>query len=341
MPAAGSALLSSSSRTMQRVGRLARLKPPRREAKTPPIVERCYQITHAAEAAGVYDLTDGDFRPTDTTLEQGIRRQHCYLLDQVGCTRPGFRLLEIGCGYGGLLKLARARGAHAVGVDVSQQPVDCGAAQGLRIFRCHYRDLLRADDWRGQFDGVVVNGVLEHWVQPEDVLAGRMDAIYRESFEIAHQMLDPETPNARYVTTAIHARRPIDPVDLLTPWRRHPMGSERQRLSQLHQWLGGYYPADGQLQTCAEPLFTLAVEQEGTDGYRIANELRRARITRGLYTRPKLLCRVARQLRRSPEATLTALRAYLFDRSWDWQFQGDDPPMKLLRHTWRAVRDPL
>src|ERR1043165_1705649 len=76
--------------------------------RDPPIrrVRLCYTLVHAAEAVGIRDLADGEFLSTDETLEAGIKRQLNYLLDQVGCDRPGFRLLELGCGYGHLLKLA-------------------------------------------------------------------------------------------------------------------------------------------------------------------------------------------------------------------------------------------
>ncbi len=74
-------------------------------------VQLCYTLMQAAEAVGIRDLADGEFLPTDKTLEDGIERQNHYLLDQVGCTRPGFRLLEIGCGYGRLLRMAWDRGA--------------------------------------------------------------------------------------------------------------------------------------------------------------------------------------------------------------------------------------
>jgi hypothetical protein len=33
------------------------------------------------------------------------------------------------------------------------------------------------------------------------------------------------------------------------------------------------------------------------------------------------------------------LQSYFIEKSWDWQFWGDNPPMKLLRHTWR--KQPL
>src|SRR5581483_7059747 len=104
--------------------------PARMELSQPPVsvpptqlVELCYTLVHAAEAVGIRDLADGEYRPGDTTLEQGIERQLNYLLDQAGCTRPGFRLLEIGCGYGHLLRLAQARGARAVGVNLSREQV--------------------------------------------------------------------------------------------------------------------------------------------------------------------------------------------------------------------------
>jgi cyclopropane fatty-acyl-phospholipid synthase-like methyltransferase len=299
------------------------------------LVQLCYTLVHAAEAVGIRDLADGQYLPSDTSLEEGIERQLNYLLDQVGCNRPGFRLLEIGCGYGHLLRLAKARGARAVGVNVSPEQVKYCHDHGSQVYCCDYRDLLEAAAWHGQFDGVIANGSLEHWVQPEDALAGRMNAIYHESFAIAHQALDPLAPEARYVTTAIHVKRDARPDDLLIPWRRHPRGSDRRHFSLLHHWMGGYYPRDGQLAACAEPYFWLEREVDGTLGYKIANDYRMARLLRGLYTNPKLVWRIARSLVRHPRVTSTMIQCYFIEKSWDWQFWGEDPPMKLLRHTWR------
>jgi hypothetical protein len=276
--------------------RMALPQPGMRVAAT-QLVKLCYTLVHAAEAVGIRDLSDGEYLPTDATLEEGIERQLNYLLDQVGCNRPGFRLLEIGCGYGHLLRLAKARGARAVGVNLS--------------------------------------GSLEHWVQPEDAQAGRMNPIYHESFAIAHKVLDPSAYDTRYVTTAIHVKRDVKPEYLLTPWYRQPRGSDRRHFSLLHSWMGGYYPVDGQLEECAGPYFSLETEVDGTLGYEIANDYRMARMVRGLYTNPKLVWRIARSLVRHPRVTGSMIECYFVEKSWDWQFQGEDPPMKLLRHTWR------
>lgn len=320
------------------VARASRLRSlPAPVSRIPPtrLVELCYTLVHAAEAVGIRDLADGEFEPADATLEAGIERQLNYLLDQVGCDRPGFRLLEIGCGYGHLLQLAERRGAQAVGVNISPEQVKYCQAQGLQVFCGNYRDLLYAESWHGQFDGVIANGSLEHWVQPEDVAAGLMEDIYRESFAIAHRLLDPRQADARYVTTAIHVLREVRPEYLLTPWRRHPRGSDRRHFSLLHHWMGGYYPVPGQLAACAQPYFALEREADGATGYRIANDFRMARMLRGLYTSPRLVWRIARSLLRHPRVTCTMIECYFIERSWDWQFQGDDPPMTLCRHTWR------
>ena len=227
--------------------RMALAQPTSRFAHT-KLVKLCYTLVHAAEAVGIRDLADGEFQPTDTTLEEGIERQLNYLLDQVGCNHPGFRLLEIGCGYGHLLRLAWQRGVRAVGVNVSPEQVKYCNGNGLQVYCCTYRDLLEATRWHGQFDGVIANGSLEHWVQPEDVQADRMKPIYHESFAIAHKVLDPSALEARYVTTAIHVKREVKPEYLLTPWYRQPRGSDRRHFSLIHNWMGGYYPVDGQLE---------------------------------------------------------------------------------------------
>jgi len=130
-------------------------------------------------------------------------------------------------------------------------------------------------------------------------------------------------------------KREVRPEYLLTWWYRHPRGSDRRHFSLLHNWMGGYYPVDGQLEECARPYFSLETEVDGTSGYKIANDYRMARMLRGLYTNPKLVWRIARSLVRYPRVTGTMIECFFVEKSWDWQFRGEDPPMKLLRHTWR------
>src|SRR3982074_103146 len=55
---------------------------------------------------------DGDF---SLSLEEAQRRKHEYVAEQIGI-EPGRRVLDLGCGWGGVLNYIRnvgARGAHA------------------------------------------------------------------------------------------------------------------------------------------------------------------------------------------------------------------------------------
>ncbi len=299
------------------------------------IVELCYTLMDVAKAVDIRDLADGEYESGNETLEQGIDRQNDYLLDQVGCNRAGFRLLEIGCGYGRLLRKAQDRGRVAVGVNISAEQVKYCNDRGSQVYCCNYRDLLTSPAWHGQFDGVIANGSLEHWVQPEDVQAGKMDDIYTESFHIAHKMIDPDATAARYVTTALHVPEKLNAIDLVTPWYRFPRGSAERQFSLLHQWFGGYYPIFGQLAECSQPYFSLDEETDGTLGYKIASEKRMQRMIRGLYSNPKLVWGITKSLVRHPWTTATLLQCYFIDQAWDWQFRGEVPPTTLLRQTWK------
>jgi cyclopropane-fatty-acyl-phospholipid synthase len=81
--------------------------------------------------------------------------------------RPGDRLLDLGCGWGGLARWAASRyGATVVGVTLSEQQYDAavaanasaGLADQVDIRLQHYRDL---DDPAG-FDKIVSVGMYEH-----------------------------------------------------------------------------------------------------------------------------------------------------------------------------------
>ncbi len=311
------------------------LPQPKMRIKPTKTVRACYTLLDTAGGSKALDLADGEFRPTDTTFKQGITRQLNYLLDEVGCNRPGFRLLEIGSGYGNLLKEAKKRGALAVGVNLSPEQVKFCNDNGLQTYLCNYRDLLNEKEWYGQFDGVIANGVLEHWVQPEDALTGKMNTIYNESFQIAHKMIDPNVADTRYVTTAIHVNRKVTPETFLGTWYKQPKGSDRRHFSLLHSWMGGYYPVEGQLEECAQPYFSLETEMDGTLGYKIANDYRRASLTRDFRTNPRKLWRFFRTLFRHYQQSRIMFQCYFVEKSWDWQFLGEDPPVKLLRHTWK------
>lgn len=96
--------------------------------------------------------------------------------------RPGMRVLELGCGWGGFASFAAERyGAHVTGYTVSKEQV---AWANARYAHLADRIDLRLDDYRnarGQYDAVVSIGLMEH-VGPKN---------YRGYMELVERCLAP------------------------------------------------------------------------------------------------------------------------------------------------------
>jgi cyclopropane fatty-acyl-phospholipid synthase-like methyltransferase len=299
-------------------------------------VVHCYSaVDRFFPACGLFDLTEGMYHG-DPTLpyEQAQTNQHDYLLDQILCG-AGCRVLDIGCGYGTLLARAKGRGAHAMGISVSPPQVRRCRQSGLDVRLLDYRAIPR--DWDGTFDGVIANGSIEHFVQPDDVAEGRADDVYRQLFATVHRLIDPASSARRLVTTTIHVLRPpSDPRAVLKRPSTFPRGSDDYHWSVLEHGWGGYYPELGQLRRCASGFFDLIEEVDGTEDYRLTSEEWLRRVRRALWS-PRVvmigLCSLP-DLVRSPRQFVTLLAGFLSSESWNWQFRGPNPPTRLLRQTW-------
>jgi cyclopropane-fatty-acyl-phospholipid synthase len=119
---------------------------------------------------------DGDF---SLTLEQAQRRKHDYVAEQIGI-EPGRRVLDLGCGWGGLLDYLRRIGATGVGVTLSSAQVAACLRHGLDVHLHDAREL--TPERFGRFDAVASLGAFEHFCSPEDYRAARQEEIYRRIF---------------------------------------------------------------------------------------------------------------------------------------------------------------
>ena len=305
---------------------------------TAPTVVACYSVyDYFFPALGFTDLTDGMYEgDTSRSYEAAQARQAEVLLDRAGVSRRN-RLVDIGCGYGRILRTAETRGAKAWGITVSPEQVRRNRAAGLDGRLQDYKHL--GPEWDGQFDAVIANGSLEHFVQAKDAVAGRDNDIYRHLFDTVHRLLDPASDSGRFVTTAIHFRERPDPREWLKPPSSHPWGSHNFHFARLTRSYGGWYPVRGQLEACAEGRFRLVHEEDGTEDYRITSEtwlnstrktLRSLKALRVCWAAlPAFLWR--------PIHTIRMLRCTLGSESWCWQFRGDPSPVVLLRQTWERI----
>ena len=102
---------------------------------------------------------------TTTTLEQAQANKHELVSRKLGL-EPGMRLLDIGCGWGGMvLHAAKEHGVRAVGVTLSKPQADLarkraaelGVGDLVEIRHADYRDV---DD--GPYDAISSIGMFEH-----------------------------------------------------------------------------------------------------------------------------------------------------------------------------------
>lgn len=108
--------------------------------------------------------TCGVFTAASDSLEEAQQRKFELVYAKLGL-RPGMRLLDVGCGWGGMMRTAARHGVQVVGVTLSGHQADWVEAmlarEGLddraRLWRMDYRAAPRE-----QFDAVCSIGMLEH-----------------------------------------------------------------------------------------------------------------------------------------------------------------------------------
>ncbi len=109
------------------------------------------------------------FRDPEMTLEQAQEAKKAHIAAKL-MIEPGMRVLDIGCGWGGMaITLARDHGARVVGVTLSEEQLKLGR-QRVREAGLEDRVELRLMDYRrveGPFDRIVSVGMFEHVGLPQ------------------------------------------------------------------------------------------------------------------------------------------------------------------------------
>ena len=201
---------------------------------------------------------DGDF---SLSLEDAQRRKHDYVAEQIGI-EAGRRVLDLGCGWGGLLNYSRNLGATGVGVTLSSAQAAACRRHGLDVHIFDARRVTR--ETFGQFDAVASLGAFEHFCSPEDHTAGRQEEVYRGFFErVAGVMPDA---GKMYLQTMVFGRNVVPFEQISTD---APRNSDAWVLGLMgRQFPGSWPPADEeQIIRCAEPHFRLTSSVSGRLDY--------------------------------------------------------------------------
>src|SRR5437764_1804005 len=94
------------------------------------LIDRIFRLSLGELADFSGAKYDGDF---SMSLEEAQRRKHDYVAEQIGI-EPGRRVLDLGCGWGGLLNYIRGRGATGLGVTLSSAQLESCRRHGLDVY---------------------------------------------------------------------------------------------------------------------------------------------------------------------------------------------------------------
>ena len=192
-------------------------------------------VAHHYDLSGeLYDLfldadrqySCGYFRNRNDTLEQAqINKKHHIARKLM--LKPGMRVLDIGCGWGGMaLTLAQDYGAEVLGVTLSEEQhaiatrraAEAGLSDRVTFKLCDYRDV------EGTFDRIVSVGMFEHVGLPH----------FTEYFNAVRTLLSPEG------IALIHTIGWTGTPDATNPW------------IAKYIFPGGYIPTMSEAMTAVE-----------------------------------------------------------------------------------------
>ncbi len=203
-------------------------------------------------------MYDGDF---SLTLEEAQRRKHDFLFEQLNL-RPGDRVLDMGCGWGPVLRYLKDRGVEAVGVTLARRQAEACVRNGLdaRVMDC--RSI--TPDTFGRFDAVTSLGSFEHFCSREQFEAGRQDAIYQDVFRVVHDVIPPG--GRFFLQTMVYGPNMVEPGEISL---KAEYGSNGYIVALMEKMFPGSWLPYGaeQVERNAEPFFRLITKSSGRLDY--------------------------------------------------------------------------
>jgi len=304
-----------------------------RTDELPSRSQRCYAVADLVRLAGITDFSEGRYDRVTDSYRTAQNNKKEWVLDNVGCG-PEMDLLDIGCGYGELLKKAQHRGAAPVGITISPQQVAYCQARRLPAGLIDFWKI--GPEWLGVFQGIVICGA-EHLVDVSDACDIGADHKYRMMFTRCRQLLDRK--DRFMVTSVIHSREgSLDPEEISLGPDAFERGTPGYHWAMLlERTFGGWLPSQGQLERCAEGQFRLIAEEDGTLDYHLTSEYWLQKVQRALRYNPRLWLGLLCGFLRDRQATRDMWRCLLTDQSWAWQFRGSPSPAMSIRQLWRSV----
>ena len=211
-----------------------------------------------------FNLFNGDL---EKSFDQAQQDKWDFMLQKLKL-KPGDRLIDIGCGYGDWLNYARSKGIEVIGVNLSpDQAKFCKEQYGLEIIISNWKaiphDTVLRERLYGQFDAVTFMDTVEHYVPSKYRNNEEMQKqIYSSMFEMAWNLLKPESSSKRVFISCLHMIKSPRSV-----WDKFACYLQTRFLS-------GFYPfGDQGLFQWGKDYFTELERHDQTEDYRLTSVL--------------------------------------------------------------------
>jgi len=222
------------------------------------LMDRIFRLSLGESADFSGAKYDGDF---SLSLEQAQRRKHEFAAQQLGIRR-GSRVLDLGCGWGPMLKYLQGIGADGIGVTLSAAQSAACRKNGLAVHVMDARTV--TPETFGRFDAVVSLGAWEHFCSPEEYRAERQEEIYRDLFRRVADLLPARS--RFYLQTMVFGRNmiPAERIDINAP----PDSDAYYLALMMKRFPGSWLPfGHEQLARSATPPFRLVTASSGRIDY--------------------------------------------------------------------------
>ena len=173
-------------------------------------------------------MYDGNF---SKTLEQAQQDKHEYILEHTNF-KPGYRVLDIGCGWGGLLKTVKERGGHGIGVTLSTKQAQACKRSSLDVYVMDWKNM--SLDTFGEFDCVASVGAFEHFCSEDEYLKGEQEQIYKRFFKLCYDLMPKD--RRMFLQTMSWGKRVLDPKSITLD---APRGSDEYLLAVIRKFYPG------------------------------------------------------------------------------------------------------
>jgi len=140
------------------------------------------------------------------------KNKQTYILEQIKF-KKGDRVLDIGSGWGPMLKTIDNKGGHPVGITLSPAQVKYCRQNKLDAFLIDWKEIIsnkkknERSIFSKPFNSIISVGAFEHFCSIKELKAGKQDKIYREFFKTTHELLEPN--GILYLQTMIWGGRGV------------------------------------------------------------------------------------------------------------------------------------